>query len=487
MAKIVHVLTGLVPPSTPPTDVNNHYTDVSAGATYFSAGTASVADWVRMQRADEFDQFADGESELWADLANATDPAKGAGQVGFTHGGAGASPRNLREKVAEIVSTADGLSSLDARAIALSGESAGFWDDDPTPGRLFRFTERAFFGDAATEGGGVKAPGINKSWVGYSASGKMTYFESRATVASFSKIGAVAIAGASQSSDNVQVGELNTIGGGFFANNNNANPADKKSAWAIYGHAAQSAANTFTAAMELDTCSLVAATSINSYAMALEGASATAWLGVGGEVAQGLVAAGDTTTLQPVSCAVGIINSASSAPGNRYAKGIVFQASALLGSDGVTGTAVAMELAKGHELSWRYSGGSDAIGGKIRSDNTMASSQVRQVFSTAGLKFMGVNADLTTEVEAFRIAPLASAANFLSVAPALTGGSPKVQALGSDANIDLMIEPKGGGLVRFGTSTAAATVPANFVANRRLAIKDGSGTTYYIPVMGSPW
>lgn len=71
---------------------------------------------------------------------------------------------------------------------------------------------------------------------------------------------------------------------------------------------------------------------------------------------------------------------------------------------------------------------------------------------------------------------------------AANGSAPELSALGaSDANVDLKLSPKGTGLLQTGYATTAAGVPANFAANRIIAIKDSSGTTYYIPAMAAAW
>ena len=369
--------------------------------------------------------------------------------------------------------------------------TGGFWDDDTPSGRMFRFADRVFVGDAATEGGGAQFPGVEKSWVGFSASGFMTYFDSRSTMAVYSPIGAVGIAGASRSSDNDRAGELNTIGGGFYVNNDNTDGANKKSAWAIYGHAATDADNEFTAAMELDACTTTTAVGVTPFTMGVAGGVATAWLGVGGETAQGLVANGFGATLNNVSCAVGIVNTADSAAGNRYAKGIVFQSNAIAGTDGSTGTGIAIEMVKGHEISWMFSAGANAYAGKIRAESADSATHQRIVMGTGAFQVRGVQSDLTTEQPLFQIvAPTmgAAAVNYMSFSPALAGtGVTQVNAAGPDTNVDIQITPKGSGVLRLGYGTGAAVTPANFTADRLIAFKDSSGTTYFIPCKATGW
>lgn len=58
---------------------------------------------------------------------------------------------------------------------------------------------------------------------------------------------------------------------------------------------------------------------------------------------------------------------------------------------------------------------------------------------------------------------------------------------GSAVNSDLALTPLGTGLVRINYASAAATTPANFTATRYIAIKDGGGTTYYVPCRATVW
>ena len=91
-------------------------------------------------------------------------------------------------------------------------------------------------------------------------------------------------------------------------------------------------------------------------------------------------------------------------------------------------------------------------------------------------------------VEVARFTPNTSnAVNGFDIRAYATGSSGQIQAYGSDTNIDFYVVPKGTGLFRVGTATAAATSAPAFSATRYLAIKDSSGTTYYVPCSASTW
>jgi hypothetical protein len=80
----------------------------------------------------------------------------------------------------------------------------------------------------------------------------------------------------------------------------------------------------------------------------------------------------------------------------------------------------------------------------------------------------------------------ASPSDFLSVfSPA--AGRLTLQATGPETDIDLLLSPKGAGLIRAFSSTAATT-PASFTADRYITFRDNaSGVTYRIPCRASAW
>lgn len=73
----------------------------------------------------------------------------------------------------------------------------------------------------------------------------------------------------------------------------------------------------------------------------------------------------------------------------------------------------------------------------------------------------------------------------------LDGGTasvpPSIYALGTGADVDLRLSPKGAGRLRTGYATTAAATPANFTADRILEFKDSTGTIYRIPCRASTW
>lgn len=361
-------------------------------------------------------------------------------------------------------------------------DKLGFWADIGSGANISKHGDRILVGDAVDQDGN-KFPTV-KSWVGNSANGFMTYFDSRSEFEVASKIGGVGIAAASRSSDNVLTSEENTIGIASYVNNNNTVSTDKKSVWSYYGHADHSEDNNFTACIETDVCNTSGAAfvSVNPYSTGASGTTAGYWCGVGGETLQS-----GTPATAYVSVGIALVNTASSDSFSRFNKGFVFGANSIAGTDGFTGTGVAMEMAKGHELVWIYSSGTNANGGKIRSDCNSATQQSRVIFENGSLSVKGVrSADLTTEVNLFKVLTNTNAENYLIASTGTTGGAAGLLTDGSDTNIDIKIQPKGTGVIDYIKNATTAAATTSFSATHTLQIK-ANGTTYYIPMMSTTW
>jgi hypothetical protein len=340
----------------------------------------------------------------------------------------------------------------------------GFWADIGGGADFSYFRDRVFVGDAC-DASTVKDGGVNKSWVGYSAGGYMTYYDTRSQSAIYSSIGGIAQATASRSSD-AGNGELNTIGSAAYVKNDNTNSADKKSSWAFYGHAAHLENNEFTAGIETDTCSLQTLVEVSPYLMGASGTTAGYWLGVGGETAQQLVDAGQGSSLKNVSAAIAVINSASAATGNRFAKGIVFQATALAGTNGAgSGSGIAMEVARGHRIVGKYGSNVNDHSGQIRFEGGSGNTSQIISFETNQFLIKGFAAGFATEHNLIGIqspsVPAGQSTNWFFFNPSVQGtGSIQTQAAGVDTNIQYLIQGKGTGGVtlRDGNSLAKVTV-----------------------------
>lgn len=171
----------------------------------------------------------------------------------------------------------------------------------------------------------------------------------------------------------------------------------------------------------------------------------------------------------------------------KFGVGIVFGVNAIRGTDGSTGTGNAMLLGPRQRISWTNL--SDAQTGSIQSTITSTANNTRLVFDDTGFLVLGPSDTLNLIVR-----PVASAVNYWDFYGAATGVTPQMKVSGSDTNIDLQIEPKGTGLVKFGNATSmvapgsVATVlgsvgptGASTTVQKWLSVKDSSGTQLYIP------
>jgi hypothetical protein len=87
-------------------------------------------------------------------------------------------------------------------------------------------------------------------------------------------------------------------------------------------------------------------------------------------------------------------------------------------------------------------------------------------------------------VETLRVLNNSAATSYIT----LNGGTTSsVVSIAGGTNVDLKLAPQGTGLIQFGYNVATASVPGNFSAAYVLQIKDGSGTTYYVPAKGATW
>lgn len=86
----------------------------------------------------------------------------------------------------------------------------------------------------------------------------------------------------------------------------------------------------------------------------------------------------------------------------------------------------------------------------------------------------------------FVVGHTTAAVNQLTVTGGAAGSAPGFTAGGADTNIDVLMTPKGSGLLSLSYAGTLATVPANFSAVHMLPVKFG-GTIYYIPGKTSTW
>jgi hypothetical protein len=359
----------------------------------------------------------------------------------------------------------------------------GVWSDYTPSGipggdgvNLWRLYDRVLIGDANTGYNGEFNQGT--TWTSNYGIG---YFQVFSQTASFSSFGGLGIAAASQSID-VPAANDGTIAVAASAINNNPSA---KSAWSYYGQSVQTAASggTFTSGMELNTCSEKVSDDPSPYNI-VSGITLphTHWVGVGGEFPQLI-----SSDCKPISCgmifASNAYRNAVAGTGNLFRRGIVFQADAILGTNGVTGKGIAMSFAKGHSLEWDFlSSGFTYRGARIRSDVLSISNPTGLVFNNDGVNFMSLDASpiVATEKVLVKIPAISTAVNNLSLSASPTGTALNIAAEGTDTNIDMAITPKGSGVLRYNVAVSGITTET---VTGFMLIKDSGGTLRKVAIV----
>lgn len=240
------------------------------------------------------------------------------------------------------------------------------------------------------------------------------------------------------------------IGTESYAVNNNA--ALATSAWAYYGEAHKvNAAVASAYGMELDVRSLAATLSPTPYA---QGDVAALQLAAG----CGLAALGQ---FDP--------SSAIQIEGNpvKFKVGMVFGATSITGTDGVTGTGSAIAMAKGHVIRWQDNT-SATVALVYAAPNVTAATGMGVAFTAAGLQILSAAGNGAV---AYFAPPAALTVNQLTFSGSIAGAAPIISAGGTDANVNIFLNPKGAtGAVMFGTFTAGVLATTGSIA-----IKDSGG------------
>lgn len=309
-----------------------------------------------------------------------------------------------------------------AKTMTAGGPTTGsFWHDNrPGDAKITRVRDRLLIGAAADLSGNI-APPTGAAVAQYSTNGASWMLRDGAVV-SISPNGLSGVVGFSRTSDGASTG--------FSA-----------SSRAAIGVAAAVIGNTTTAPswgmysdvqLEADAAGYgieVAGKnkSINktSYPYSLTTGVIGVWLAGGGDASYG----GSPTN--PSNAAIQIGKNAST-----WNVGIVFDAAGLTGTDGSTGTGIAIDMAKGHVINWR--GPSNIQGALITSSVTTSGQDTRLTFANNQVALGGANGAAIVSAE-----HTASAVNYLRIRNATTGNRVSLLAGGTDTNIDLLIGGKG--------------------------------------------
>lgn len=348
--------------------------------------------------------------------------------------------------------------TVQARLRKMPDKSTGFWPDAVPAGVIQRQYDRVFIGGATLADGTLA--NVVKDWL----ETERNFTTRNSQFATTSTIGQSAVLGGSRTSDSLGVGSMGCIGVSGYAINNNATQV--QFAYAGYFEARKKTGAGTTHGIEIDIVNQGAGGTVTPFAPAPVGMTNALWLASGGGVA-GAVAA---------SIGMGIINN-----GTTFDRGILFQANAITGTDGVTGVGTAIAMAKGHVLTWFNSSGSPTT--NLYSAAASSTIGSGMVFDDGSAKIINSSPGTTQ----FDVVYTATNVNYISPINADAGSGPSIRALGTDANIDIRLSPKGTGVLAVTYGSTVAAVPANFSATRTLAFKDGNNITWYIPISTVTW
>lgn len=307
--------------------------------------------------------------------------------------------------------------------IELSAEELGFYPDLTPETNIWRFRDRVFVGDAADAAG--NRYGSQGSWLPDAPTGAQWAIRDSALL-SMSPNGKIAVTGISKSGENeddiqVPIGVAGLV----------INDKPGSAAWGLYSDVQHEDGAGWSAGLEVAAKNKGANRTNSPYDIHGGGGVFGAWLAAFGMDVYGGPAA------NPSNAAITILNNEST-----WNKGIVFGKDALTGSDGTTGYSVAIHMAKGQQVRWDAPNGRAA---DIRSDVTDTAKRVSQVYADNIVYYIGAN---DQKIVAYQHTP--NAVNALSITNSPTTTAPSIKATGSDANIDLKLQPKGAGMVVFG-------------------------------------
>ena len=250
-------------------------------------------------------------------------------------------------------------------------------------------------------------------------------------------------------------------------------PGSNGGVWALYGTAVrQAGVNGATHPLELDIANMGTLVPLFPHQVFAAGATPCAWICSGGEITASGAGAPGTA-----SCAIGIIQNDSQAVKTaNYDKGIVFHNVSIAGADGTGGGNIgcAIAFASGHSMQWFNNSGA-IVAEVVSSANAQAQNNYRLDFSQFGMILQERSSGATI----FQVEKTLNGVNGIGIRPGATGVPGELLAIGSDANLDLQLSPKGTGAVRYGTFSANADVPiVGFVS-----IKTNDGTVRKLAVI----
>lgn len=332
---------------------------------------------------------------------------------------------------------------------ASSVGATGHWQDVDGSSSIWRFLERIFVGGAVAQNNNRSAaaqpyPGFmptNLSGAQWAVrDSQLAVMDTR---------GCIAISGLSRASDSDGLaGGAAPIGiSGFLVND----CAVSRAGWAIYGDVQhQGVVGAASYGLELAVKNKSENVTGNPYGLA--GGAIGVWLDAGGDPSYG----GASTN--PCNAAIIILNH-----DNTWNTGIIFSATGITGTDGVTGRGDAIKMARGHTIKWCFPDGSTSS--TITSTVDIGGRETSMLFDNNSIEYFG-QSGTNLFFASHDAAAAVGAVNWVQVGNAPNGSAPFVKARAStDADVDLSLLPVGNGSVRAPLSTPASSAAAGTPGN----------------------
>lgn len=346
------------------------------------------------------------------------------------------------------------------------GTTGNFWADQSPPPRIWRTGDRLFIGAASTSSTGNK---FNTGGTFLTTQMDAFWMERGATTLSVSDYGEFGGTFAVRTSDKSKSGYYGTASIGVLGIvENDDNSVNQTIGWAGYFEANRNTNNKTVYGLEVSLKNK--GSNVTPQPYNTQWGTVGIWLPGGGDAFYNGVNANP--------CGAAIIIGRGDDQGNTalpmsWNRGIVFRANGITGTDGTTGTGIAIDMAKGHVIRWAVSTGSN--GASLYSSVNDSTKALTLEFANDQFRFLsGGGAGY-----AFKITKASGQDNQVEVTSEISGTSPQVTANGNDTNIDLRLSPKGTGNIRFGTHTGTADV----AISGYITIKDSGGTLRKLAVI----
>lgn len=371
--------------------------------------------------------------------------------IGTIQSGTGAVARTQAQKNNDTITTSDYSTESQSITQSIAQQPTGFYADG-TGAKIQRDGRRMFFGDAV---------GFDANWGGSNNnySPVPRWLSREAQVLSQVSQGKIGISGLSLASLGVTPPGASDGSGSYIGivgvSVNDYSGTEARRSWGGYFESwIEGSVGSSTAAfgVEIDAGNNSSHNIFNN-PFTLYGSYATTGLNISAGGSKG------SSYANPTCVGLVIGNNTQT-----FNTGIIFGATAITGTNGLTGTGVAIAFAKGHVITWYDSTGQ--ITSNIYSSVTTYTNKVSLVLDDNKPSFTGPSGQYLFTVE-----QVGATVNYPRMIPSVSGTAVEILSGGSDTDIDLYLSPKGAGNIKFGTYAASVLAVTGYIT-----IKDSGGT-----------